>query len=183
MIFLSPTVVISNFIGGGDSLEQPAPSPLQVAMFFNRILIGAGHEYLLGQAGQGLLALLTGCSRRCGMVSRGNAVLRDLFRRVFPRDPLKTAPARPPCHLQVYRLQRWFKCPDCERWLQAWWNTSGPSSSSMCSFYRKPDAALASTLARSKRGNVPLRRIAGCRQFGIRGCEVGCAIVCRSHAQ
>ena len=35
------------------------------------------------------------------------------------------------------------------------WNTSGPSSSSMCSFYRKPDAALASTLARSKRGNVP----------------------------
>jgi hypothetical protein len=39
--------------------------------------------------------------------------------------------------------------------LQAWWNTSGPSSSPMCSFYRKPDAALASTLARSKRGNVP----------------------------
>jgi len=39
--------------------------------------------------------------------------------------------------------------------LQAWWNTSGPSSSPMCSFYRKPDAALASTLARSKRGTSP----------------------------
>jgi hypothetical protein len=38
VIFLSPTVFLSNLIGGSGSLEQPAPSPLQVAMSFNRIL-------------------------------------------------------------------------------------------------------------------------------------------------
>jgi hypothetical protein len=38
VIFLSPTVFLSNLIGGSGSLEQPAPSPLQVAVSFNRIL-------------------------------------------------------------------------------------------------------------------------------------------------
>jgi hypothetical protein len=43
VIFLSPTVFISNLTGDDGSLEQPAPSPLQVAMSFNRILERAGH--------------------------------------------------------------------------------------------------------------------------------------------
>ena len=43
VIFLSPTVFLSNLIGGSGSLEQPAPSPLQVAVSFNRILERAGH--------------------------------------------------------------------------------------------------------------------------------------------
>jgi hypothetical protein len=38
VIFLSPSVFFSNVIGGSGSLEQPAPSPLQVAVSFNRIL-------------------------------------------------------------------------------------------------------------------------------------------------
>ena len=50
VIFLSPTVFLSNLIGGSGSLEQPAPSPLQVAVFFNRILKGAGHGCLLVSA-------------------------------------------------------------------------------------------------------------------------------------
>jgi 6-phosphogluconolactonase len=47
VFFLSPTVFLSNLIGGSGSLEQPAPSPLQVALSFNRILKGAGHGCLL----------------------------------------------------------------------------------------------------------------------------------------
>jgi bifunctional non-homologous end joining protein LigD len=43
VIFLSPTVFISNLTGDDGSLEQPAPSPLQVAMSFNRILERTGH--------------------------------------------------------------------------------------------------------------------------------------------
>ena len=43
VIFVSPTVFISNLTGDDGSLEQPAPSPLQVAMSFNRILERAGH--------------------------------------------------------------------------------------------------------------------------------------------
>jgi hypothetical protein len=44
MIFLSPVVFISNLMGDSGSLEQPTPSPLQVAMSFNRILkeLGTG---------------------------------------------------------------------------------------------------------------------------------------------
>ena len=42
---------ILNLIGGSSSLEQSAPSPLQVAVSFNRILKGAGHECLLVSAG------------------------------------------------------------------------------------------------------------------------------------
>jgi hypothetical protein len=41
---------ILNLIGGSSSLEQSAPSPLQVAVSFNRILKGAGHECLLVSA-------------------------------------------------------------------------------------------------------------------------------------
>jgi hypothetical protein len=41
---------ILNLIGGSGSLEQSAPSPLQVAVSFNWILKGAGHGCLLVSA-------------------------------------------------------------------------------------------------------------------------------------
>jgi hypothetical protein len=36
VIFLNPTIFVSNLIGDNGSLEQPAPSPLQVTMYFDR---------------------------------------------------------------------------------------------------------------------------------------------------
>jgi hypothetical protein len=44
VIFLNPTIFVSNLIGDNGSLEQPAPSPLQVTMYFDRILERAGRD-------------------------------------------------------------------------------------------------------------------------------------------
>ena len=44
VIFLHPTIFISNLIGDNGSLEQPAPSSLQVTMSFDGILERAGRD-------------------------------------------------------------------------------------------------------------------------------------------
>jgi hypothetical protein len=79
VIFLNPTIFVSNLIGGNGSLEQPAPSPLQVTMFFNGILEGAGHGSLRVSAihlGRGRLTVhfpdsLSGDAVTTGMGGRG----------------------------------------------------------------------------------------------------------------
>jgi hypothetical protein len=44
VIFLNPTIFVSNLIGDNGSLEQPAPSSLQVTMSFDGILERAGRD-------------------------------------------------------------------------------------------------------------------------------------------
>ena len=44
VIFLHPTIFISNLIGDNGSLEQPAPSSLQVTMSFDGIFERAGRD-------------------------------------------------------------------------------------------------------------------------------------------
>jgi hypothetical protein len=79
LIFRRPARFVLNLIGHNGSLEQPAPSPLQVTMFFNGILEGAGHGSLRVSAihfGRGRLTVhfpdsLSGDAVTTGMGGRG----------------------------------------------------------------------------------------------------------------